>query len=31
VTDRLEWQPAGATAPITLDLPAMFAEALGEA
>lgn len=30
VTDRLEWQAAGATAPLVLELPALFAEAMGE-
>jgi Uma2 family endonuclease len=30
VTGSLAWQPAGAAVPLTIDLDAMFAEALGE-
>lgn len=26
LTERLEWQPAGAGAPLTIDLPALFAD-----
>ena len=30
VRDRLEWHPAGASAPFALDLPAYFARVFGE-
>ncbi len=31
VEDRLVWHPVGAAAPLVLDLPALFAEACGDA
>ena len=31
VEDRLTWRPAGAAGPLVLDLPALFAEACGDA